>query len=307
VARLETIAMKSCPPFSRLDEENLMNYARAQKQVGFLGMLVISPFHDALKGATRYSDDNLPVTAVTTPINVGRYKFEVKTKPTKKRTNYGQVFDSLVDYVSEIRIDAKRKEIEDITLVEGVGYCIPVKELLGKVKSWLEVTPGVEQEIKRPEYDSPSRLVVPFRLNFGDLSEKVADVYLNTFGFVESARENVVQPFEAALKAGTGYDKNHLPKYTEPTWTDLGSNLVRVLSVPYPSPSYADVVKQIVGDLQAIEKGEHVVGYKVQEMKGKRFVAMKATVDRLNDLLKDNTKPALRQEISYIPNVEITM
>lgn len=307
MANLETLTLRMCPPFSGLDNENLENYVRSCRQANFLGKLVVDPFEDALKTKTGYSEENRPEKKTYTPITVGRFKFGVVTTPTTRRPNYGDVFDKLVDYVSEVRIDAKKKEIEDITLVDGVGYCIPAADLLGKIDGWLAKDPTVKQEIELPRSETPNMVVVPFRYDFGELSENVADVYLKTARLVDELRREVVAPFERALKAETGYDKENLPKFTETKWIPIGDTMLRVLSVPYSSPRYGDVVKLVTAELKGITDGKHRVGYKVQNIAGKPSVAMKSVVDRLNTQLKDHTEPALRQEISYIPNVEITV
>lgn len=307
MANLETLTLKMCPSFSGLDEQNLENYVRAKRQAGFLGTLVIEPFESALKAATGYSEENIPKIKTVSDIAAGDLKFKVATNPTTKRPNYCEVFGKLVDYVSETRIDAKKKEIEGITLVDGVGYCIPVNDLLGKVNSWLEVDPTVKQQIERPIMYVPQRLVVPYKLDFSDISENVAKTYLETFGFAKQIVETVVEPFEIALKSETGYSKEKLPKRTEATWVPVGNTMLRVLSVPYPSPKYAEAVNGVVADLETIKAGSQIVGYKVQDIDGRRCVLMKAVVDRLNDVLEENTETKLRQEISYIPNVEITM
>jgi hypothetical protein len=304
--KLETITLKACGEFSEINEKSFMNYLKAEKQKYFLNDVVYSPFEEALKKKTGYSDSKIPEKVEKDDFSFGRYNFNVTNKPTTKRPNYSEVYYKLVDYLDELKSDAKEKEIEGINLIDGVGYCISVNSVLKKIDKWLETEKGIEQKIGFEKIGYENKLVIPINLRYHIPNEKTAEVFVKTDAFISYLEEKVISPFKNSLKERTGYNNKKIPKESEETWIPVGDNIIRILSSPDSRPGYGKVLNKLIDDFEAIKKGEGISGYKTQIIKNEYYIPMKTTVEKMKKLLEGDTTKFTRHEISFAPDVSLT-
>ena len=278
-----------------------------------LKRVVEVPFTDAVKSSLGYSDENIPVEKVESEVRAGPHVFVVSATPRLKRYSASDLYGYIATRLETMAKDySESKRPAGILTIDGKPYARAsdlVLEIDGKKAE--EQKAGTTLKIEsEPRPIAGNRVVVALGGDYTRLSPENADTYLRSAHAIETFG-SIVKEFERQLKEATGYGKANLPEDTAEFWLPIGSHLFRVLSVPYPSPSYAAVVdslfgngekKKRPGEVQLALAGQPTHGLLApKERDGSVYVSLLGLQSRLAGLLEENTKPALRQNIEHYP------
>ena len=310
------ITVQRLPAYTGLDGENADNLYRAGQRKAFLGSEVVSPFVDALKTSTGYSDDNIPDRLIEMAKDIGDMRFVLKVTPTKKRPGYKDVFDELDSYLRARMAEYKagNRPVGILTL-DGEPY-ISANDMLGKIKKAKNkvTAEGVKIQIEDPEMpEVPDSVVVPLGMDLRQLTAGNASRYLESCALSGEFGE-LMRAFEDELTGLAGFDNAHAPKQTEHMYRQVGSHVFHVSTIPYQSTSYGKVMDGLDkepgkkpesgGDLVLVTKHVEIPrlrAYDPKDRDGETMVRLKGLVNRMDKLIKDNTDTKVRQPIGHYP------
>ncbi len=144
---------------------------------------------------------------------------------------------------------------------------------------------------------------------FTGLNKESVDSYFRALqGGMAFLKNEVIKPFEAALKENTGFDNENRPAQETVTEKDLDGIVFTVTTKPTNKrPGYAEVFESLQRDLQVIEdeyaKGERKKG--VLTIEDKAYLSVDFLVDKINGLQNEVKGAIVEQKISYDNDVEI--
>ncbi|HLD78661.1 MAG TPA: hypothetical protein VJB16_06555 [archaeon] len=299
-----------------LDPPGVERFYAARNRLGFLAKNVVDPFTDAVKRRPGYGDDNVPERPVDTEVLVGRDAFIVRAEPRVKRASASEIvayahhlFDEATD-----ASEAGKRRLGMLT-IEGEPY-LRARDVLAALaeKRDEQTTVGATLKIaSEPDPLPAAEVLVALDQRYGRLTPDTARTY-RIASYALAVFGSVVKSFEGQLKERTGYSKESLPAETEEHWEPVGDHLFRVLSVPYPSPSYQAMVdaliavpngrKKVNGDLvraSGLEPVPEVLALRVRD--GEAYLRLRGLQERLAQLEAEHTEPALRQNIEHYPHL----
>ncbi len=302
-----------------LDAPGVERFYAARNRFGFLSKNVVDPFAEAVKARPGYSDDNVPARPVDTEVPIGRDLFVVRAEPRVKRASASEIVayaHHLFDEAADASEAGKRRL--GTRTIEGEPY-LKACEVLAALteKRDEQTTVGATLKItSEPDPLPAAEVLVALDRSYRRLTPETARTY-RIASYALAVFGDVVKSFEGQLKERTGYGKASLPESTEEHWEPIGDHLFRVLSVPYPSPSYQAMVdaliavpngrKKVTGELVRAVSQEPVpetLSLRVRD--GEAYVRLRGLQERLAQLEAEHTEPALRQNIEHYPHL-VTM
>lgn len=323
---LEQLTIHGVEGYSGLNEQSVVGYFRAKNSVvPLLKDAVITPFETALKEATGYKDGDLQFGPAETKFDLGPVAITVKSAGRVKRPQLAEVYDGLagfLDFVHESYREGHRRR--GVRTIDGSPH-IQLDDVMDKVEELQQevTTREVTHSIKYADsrnggYDGP--VAVPMK-HGEKLTEGNAIRYVHAKELVKKVTRETVKKFEDALKAETGYDNEHVPEDTEVTWTQIGSHLLRVQTVPEETVKYAGIINNLTKPAPAKPNGRSVVGdyvrirddltlphdvavlYEPKERGGVKLVSLVGARTRMKQLKKQFTNKSVNQRIKHYPTV----
>ncbi|MBI4983605.1 hypothetical protein HZC32_03095 [Candidatus Woesearchaeota archaeon] len=321
----ERITINDLPDCSGLNEASTLNYFRAKYSLNpLMKNRVINSFEELLEKETGFNAENLPPQLTTTTQTYGEITFTVESEKRKKRPQLETVYEGVKNYLEFLEEGYNQRiQRKGVKTFEGKGYVL-LEEILTKISelkqevSIPEVTHSHSNNFAK-EYDGTS-VVVPISYPI-TLNESGALLYVRAQLLSGKLEEKVVKPFENLLKEQTGYDAKHIPSQMEIYWTQIGSHLFEVRTIPESTVRYAEIItgltkpapKKIredskIGDLIRINEGlpldsEIVAQYMPRTDEGRAYIRIEGTLNRLKQLKEQSTHETLNQPIRYYPVV----
>jgi hypothetical protein len=325
--QLEQITIRGVRKYSGLDEPSVEGFYRADNNVlPLLKDAVISPFEQALKDASGYDSNNLPEKEQLTVQELGDITFTITSKQRTKRPKHAEVYEGLqgfLGFVKESYDDGVQRK--GVLTIDGQGY-VALEEVRGKVRDLQtevtvpEVTHSLSYEDKRQH---PTNGVNPVSVPIArgvSLTPGDAQLYVAAKALYDSVHKKTVKPFKEALLTETGYSKHNVPKDTDVKWTQIGSHLLRVRTVPEDTVSYGKIMddlakeapkkpnrRSVIGDFvrlrDGLPLGEAEVLYQPRTRDGQTFVLIEGALTRLEQLKEKHTTPSVNQSIKHYPAV----
>lgn len=281
---------------------SLEDYNRYMQHTGLAAMvenLVISPFEEELKKR-----------------DLGQHTFgtitiTVKRSP-KPSTSWEKINAQLESFLELRADDARAATMEDVRLIEGVGYCMPVQDVVKQIEDNISKYTSISHptvlywpQAKKDE--QPVReILIPTPAQYKSLTEANARMVLHAKRFGSGLEKEVKTRFKDTLKRWmwqqTGYDEDNIPaKEDSPVtrWQQIGPYTYMVVNaVREDRPEYQKVIGIVLTDLKSLEEGERTEGYRYSRKEGRPLINIKSVRDRLVELYKENTPARLRQEIT---------
>lgn len=328
---MEEITMKEMPVtiealelYTELDEKGAETYYRARQRKGLLEREFTGKFSAKVKEKPGFSDESPPAEETFESVKVGDIAFRVKATPSTKRPGYEEVFN----YTKEVLQEALRNYQNDvraagIMTIEGRPY-IALDTIRGKIHGKRdEVTQsGVKLEIA--EIDIPKALASEEVLGLAlDIGNGIAELTPgNAANYIRAQKlldgySGIIKDFESGLVEMTGYSNSNPPDETKHMYQSFGMHVFHVPTVPYPAPSYGQMVSRLVketqrntrttGDLVLIERNSErpeLEVYAARTRGGKKYVSIQGMLERMDAIQDLYTDTKIRQKpINHYPLV----
>jgi hypothetical protein len=324
MSEIMPVTIEALELYAELDEKGAENYFRARQRKGFLEREFTSKFDANVKAFQGYTDERVPTSEITSPVPVGDFVFHVKATPSTKRPGYEEVFTYLRETLEEVlRNYHDGIRASGVLTIDGQPYIAmdTVKEKIQRKRD--DVTQnGVKLEIVHVDIpdvlseEDVSSLSVPIGNGFIDLKPGNAANYIRAKRLIELYTQ-IAKEFEDNLVDLTGYSNANPPEDTQHLWQTFGSHIFHVPTIPYPSPSYGQMVNRLVkktqrntkttGDLvlieREIEKPELEV-YAARTRNGQKYISIQGALARMGGIQETYTGIKVRQKpINHYPLV----
>ncbi len=323
------------PELEGMEEESFRSFLNWRGVPAELDKRVISPFKEALYGATGFSDQNRPSDERAIAVPAGKLVFTVTTKPTTKRPCYREVVEGFGGYLDVLH-DQFAREIrrKEVVTIEGHPYvstedlCTSISSAL---KAHLDGKDGISQSVELPGgFDVPDELAIPVGRRYGELTDYNARLFVKAVGLKEAgnARANafkkavledslaaVPDPNETVLVVSYAFDGFDVVHQIERRKTPKYGDVVDAFVAPAPQKltsrsKIGDLVKAELYCLDdafrsyAEEKGladsEFLGEYAPRRREDLVYVRLEGTRGRLAKYREEKVTPGIEQNFAAV-------
>jgi hypothetical protein len=295
-----------------LTEENAQLFYTAEKFSQPVYDLFMSRFEEAVKKEAGLDKESLE-EKTERKVKRGDITFTVKATPSKS-TSYQNICSRLETYLADL-IHAKEQGIqrEGVRTFDGKTY-LAIDELTAKVNTLIDT------------YTNPT---ISAKIDYTKLKDKSLENMLNAVGktvdidtedikFTEAnaklyrivdiqdkrLKDNVVKPFQDALKKATGLSKENPPESTITDFFEVGKYAFSITTAPKETVKYGGIVNGISALLEeAAEAAEdtrsEMEGVKIKDNKG--YIELNLVFGTYQTLVKENTGSTVEQKIQIMP------
>jgi len=287
---------------SELNERNADFFYTAWMYSEPLLKKVVSEFEDALKEEAGLDGKVLKATKEKT-VTRGDITFKLTATPSP-RTSYMEVGRAIDQYLTDLQEanDAGVKR-EGIKRFEDKAY-ISIDEVVEKMNSLIQTNTNVTTNFSidytklREDPAKTGRLIFVEPGTYGNVTEQNAITYRLAKEQLKLLGSKVTKPFNAALKAETGYDVKHLPVQTTKDSFGVGKYIFMVTSIPKTDVEYGKAAKEFIQHVKDCQENSEGI----KEREGMDWIAIDDLVKEYRTLIATNTKPAIEQRIDLFPN-----
>ena len=259
---------------------------------------VVEEFETALKEELGFNGKT-PKKARERTLKRGGIEFVVKQTPTSN-PSYQQIGQRIGQYLTDIQgLNEEGMRRQGVRTIDDQLYLL-LDDLLAKVEELQEefANQGSRTNITHSKMRKEADLTKMLDLEpgtFGTVTGENAKVYRIAKEQVKLLGKQVVGPFKAALKSETGYSADNVPEETHYDMFEVGSYIFMVVSAPREEVKYGKAAKGIIAMLEEPPEGF------ARSRDGNLYVPVSTLVSTYDQLVADNTRTIVQQDIKVMP------
>lgn len=283
-----------------ISENEFNNYYHQRGLVEIVKKVVIEPITTKLKEESEKD------------MKFGSLTLTKKTSGGGSSTAWKPALEGLEAFLDIRADDARAASMEDVTYVDGVGYCMDVQAWTDQITKQIRENttpkaPSISIEWPKPKGKQAAlrRIEIPIN-RLRSLTEESVRLAMEATRFSKSLEEELIDPFKEAVKSWhqkeTGYNNKEKLPSKEDRIIDRARSIalgktIYVQLVRVDDIEYKSIVSSLDAEQRELSEGKSVTGYRLTFVKGHPFVNIKTVKDRAMKLKEEATNPTARYEI----------
>lgn len=268
-----------------ITKKDYISYIEGSEDTEVIELGFINPFEEALKKSRRDS------------FNFSDFQL-IKSTQKRTSTSWQGIYSSLIEFLGLRAEDSRVFNMDGVKQFDGIGYCILIPDLKTfiekKTKENTSKSDGVILNWPKMGKDEayPREIRLPYAgVDYRIINDDNAKNVLMAKRFCSGLEKEVIKSFKEVnqewFEEQTGFSKDKLPTRDQSPVSIIRDiedyRCIAISLIRKETPQYKEIISTLSTELQDLENGIAIKGYKVAQTKEGVYINIKNIDERLSE------------------------